>query len=109
MGCVGIGVRKDKGRAGAEPPRDRQSNVKGFYRSVRQKVRVTKPLSRILEMSWQSGEVTGDWKKGNIAPFFRKGGKEDPGNTAMSASLCAGKVLDSPSGSSADAGGQEVI
>ncbi|KAK4821037.1 hypothetical protein QYF61_012217 [Mycteria americana] len=35
---------------------------------------------RELADSWQSGEVRGDWKKGNIAPIFKKGRKEDPGN-----------------------------
>ncbi|KAK4830133.1 hypothetical protein QYF61_008560 [Mycteria americana] len=41
---------------------------------------VVKPLSTIFEKSWQSGEGPGDWKKGNIAPVFKKGRKEDPGN-----------------------------
>lgn len=27
-----------------------------------------------------SGEVTGDWKKGNITPILKEGRKEDPGN-----------------------------
>ncbi|KFQ66919.1 hypothetical protein N335_14473, partial [Phaethon lepturus] len=41
---------------------------------------VAKTLSMIFEKSWQSGEVPGDWKKGDMAPIFKKGSKEDPGN-----------------------------
>jgi len=36
--------------------------------------------SIIFDRSWQSGEVPGDWKKGNIVPIFIKGRKEDSGN-----------------------------
>lgn len=54
VGCVGTAVRKDKAELELNLSRDPQSNGKGFYRL---KVRDAKPLSRVLEMSWQSGEV----------------------------------------------------
>jgi len=41
---------------------------------------IAKPVSMLFERSWQSGEVPGDWKKGNIVPIFKKGRKDDPGN-----------------------------
>ncbi|KFQ82343.1 hypothetical protein N337_03063, partial [Phoenicopterus ruber ruber] len=37
---------------------------------------VAKPLSMIFEKSWQAGDIP----RGNIAPIFKKGRKEDPGN-----------------------------
>jgi len=49
---------------------------------------VAKPLSMIFEESWQSGEVPGVWRKGNIVPIFEKGRKEDPGNYQP---LCLGR------------------
>ncbi|KFP94218.1 hypothetical protein N329_02111, partial [Haliaeetus albicilla] len=55
---------------------------------------VAKPLS-ILEKSRQSGEVPGDWKKGNMIPIFKKGRKEDPGNYQLvSLTPVPGKIME---------------
>lgn len=41
---------------------------------------VAKPLSMIFEKACKSSEVSGDWKKGNVTPIFKKSKKDDPGN-----------------------------
>ncbi|GAB0178689.1 mitochondrial enolase superfamily member 1 [Grus japonensis] len=56
---------------------------------------VARPLSILLEKSWQSGKVPADWKRGKITPIFKKGKKEDPGNyRPVSLTSVPGKIME---------------
>ena len=46
---------------------------------------VGKLLSMIFEKSWQSGEVPGSWKKGNIVRTFKKNRSRTLEMTVLSA------------------------
>ena len=42
-------------------------------------------LSTIYQCSWLSGEVPENWRLADVTPIYRKGRKEDPGTTGLSA------------------------
>ena len=56
---------------------------------------VAKPVSMLIEKSWQSGEVPSDWTKANTAPICKKGRREDPGNRRpVSLASVPGKLVE---------------
>ncbi|KAJ7422074.1 rna-directed dna polymerase from mobile element jockey-like [Willisornis vidua] len=56
---------------------------------------ITKPLSMILEQSWESRGVPADWKLANIALISKKGKQEDPRNDGpVSLTSVPGRVME---------------
>jgi len=56
---------------------------------------LAKPLSIIYQQSWLTGEVPGDWRIDNVAPVYKQGRKEDPGNyRPVSLTSVLGKVME---------------
>ena len=56
---------------------------------------IARPLSIIFEKSWRTGDVPEDWRKANVTPIYKKGSRENPGNSRpISLTSIPGKVME---------------
>ncbi|KAJ7410335.1 rna-directed dna polymerase from mobile element jockey-like [Willisornis vidua] len=56
---------------------------------------ITKPLSMVVEQSWESRQVPADWMLVNVIPLFKKDKKQDPGNyLSISLTSVVGTVME---------------
>ncbi|KAK4825758.1 hypothetical protein QYF61_002241 [Mycteria americana] len=56
---------------------------------------LTAPLSIIYQPSWLTGEVPVDWRLANVTAIYKKGRKEDPGNSRpVSLTSVLGKLME---------------
>ena len=85
--CLGgISVHTSMGPDGMHP------------RVLRELAEVTaEPLSIIFDRPWRTGEVPEDWRIANVTAVFRKGKKEDVGNSRpVSLTSVPRKVMEQP-------------
>jgi len=56
---------------------------------------LAKPLFIIYQQSWLTEEVPANWRLANMAPIYKQGRKEDPGNyRPVSLTLVLGKIME---------------
>lgn len=56
---------------------------------------IARPLSRIFQWSWESGEVSVNWTLASVGPIFKKARKDDPENyRTVSLTSVPGKIID---------------
>jgi hypothetical protein len=60
------------------------------------KLELVKPLTRLFNLSIESGKIPHDWKDANVTPIFKKGGRDKPENyRPISLTSIVGKLLES--------------